>query len=535
MVEQNKVVIETEMAALIDRIETNVEPKSEPAENSSDIRSLNMLNQTPAPEALLLVPEEVARKYTVIPLSLEANTLKIAMADPSDILAISAIAALTRKRIEPVPATEKNVHDAIDFNYKAFGDIAKQFGIITAIPEAAEQEKVTTEVADDSPVARALNLLVNEAVKSRASDIHIEPEIENLRVRYRIDGILHNITALPIGVHGHLISRIKILSGMNIADHLRPQDGQFSVKSKGRDIDIRVATINTVHGEMAVLRLLDKSMAALSLSQLGFFPESRKKFENMLMVPHGMVLISGPTGAGKTTTLYAAINSLDRVGRNIITTEDPVEYRFPGINQIQVNQRAGLTFASALRSILRLDPDVILVGEIRDNETAQIAVQSALTGHLVLSSVHANDTVGVLFRLLDLGIEPFLLSSAVIGIVAQRMVRRVCPHCIQTKTAPVVEQLAYLKEMSEERHEFSYGAGCKACAYTGYLGRAGVFELLPITDNIRKLLVSGAGTTEIKESALRDGMVTLAKDGMIKTRDGLTTPFEVLRNVYTLD
>ncbi len=527
--------VEPTIKALIDRMEIPVEPKNEMKDSTSDIHCLNMLSQTPAPEALQLISEDIARKYSIIPLALEATTLKVAMADPSDVLAIAALAALTKKRIEPVPATGKDVHDAIDFNYKAFGDIAKQFGIITAVPEAPEAEKAAADVADDSPVARALNLILNEAVKSRASDIHIEPEADKLRVRYRIDGILHNITALPSGVHSHLISRIKILSGMNIADHLRPQDGQFSIKTKGKDIDIRVATINTVHGEMAVLRLLDKSMAVLSLSQLGFLHESQEKFEQMLRVPYGMVLISGPTGAGKTTTLYAAINSLDKTGRNIITTEDPVEYRFHGINQIQVNIRAGLTFASALRSILRLDPDVILVGEVRDSETARIAIQSALTGHLVLSSVHANDTTGVLFRLIDLGIEPFLISSGVIGIVAQRMVRRVCPHCAQMKTAPVVEQLAYLKEMAEERREFSYGAGCKACTYTGYLGRTGVFEILPVTDEIRKLLVSGAGITEIKECALREGMITLARDGMMKAKAGITTPSEVLRNVYSLE
>lgn len=527
--------VEPVIKALIDKMDIQIDTKSDTRDAASDIRRLNMLSQTPAPEALQLIPEELARKYSVIPLAVEANTLKVAMAAPDDILAIAALAALTKKRIEPLPATAKDVQDAIDFNYKAFGDIAKQFGLITAIQEAPAAEKTAADVADDSPIARALNLIINEAVKSRASDIHIEPELDKVRVRYRIDGILHNITSLPVGVHGHLVSRIKILSGMNIADHLRPQDGQFSLKAKGRDIDIRVATINTVHGEMAVLRLLDKTMAALAPSQLGFLPESQKKFEHMLMVPYGMVLISGPTGAGKTTTLYAAINSLDKTGRNIITTEDPVEYRFAGINQIQVNPKAGLTFASALRAIVRLDPDVILVGEVRDSETAKIAIQSALTGHLVLSSVHANDTVGVVFRLIDLGVEPFLLCSAVIGIVAQRMVRRVCPHCAQMRAAPMVEQIAYLKEMSEEHSEFSYGAGCKACSYTGYLGRTGVFEILPITDPVRRLLTGGAGITEIKEQALKEGMVTLARDGMMKARAGITTPYEVLRNVYTLE
>jgi general secretion pathway protein E len=320
---------------------------------------------------------------------------------------------------------------------------------------------------------------------------------------------------------------------MNIADPRRPQDGQFSFSTRGKEIDLRVATIATVHGEMAVLRLLDKSIAVLSLRQLGLLPESQEKLERMLMVPYGMVLISGPTGAGKTTTLYAAINSLDRVGRKIITVEDPVEYRFEGINQIQINPRAGITFASGLRAIVRLDPDVILVGEIRDRETAEIAIQSALTGHLVLSSVHANDTVGVLFRLLDLGIEPFLICSSIVGIVAQRMVRRVCPHCARMTTAPMVEQLAYRRELGEERSEFLYGTGCKACTYTGYLGRTGIFEILELTDELKRMLVAGTTPAEIRAKAIEQGMVTLAKDGMLKAQKGITTPYEVLRNAYT--
>lgn len=320
---------------------------------------------------------------------------------------------------------------------------------------------------------------------------------------------------------------------MNIADPRRPQDGQFSVVTTGRDIDIRVATISTVHGETAVLRLLDKSMAVLSMPQLGFLPESQEKFERMLMAPYGMILLSGPTGAGKTTTLYAAVNSLDKVGRNIITIEDPVEYRFQGINQIQINTKAGVTFASGLRAIVRLDPDVILVGEIRDGETADIATQSALTGHLVLSSVHANDTVGVIFRLIDLGVEPFLICSAVICIIAQRMVRRVCPNCATSTQAPLVEQAAYFRETGEERTEFNYGNGCKICTYTGYLGRTGVFEILTISDEIKRLIVTRASSAEIRAKAIEEGMLTLAQDGMLKAGAGVTTPYEVLRNAYS--
>jgi general secretion pathway protein E len=500
---------------------------------ASGVARLNLLVQAPTPEALNLIPEKLARKYSAVPLAVNDNTLRVAMANPDDIMAIQALSAKTKMRIETVLATTVDVQEAIDFNYKAFGEIGKQFGFVTPTVETMAMDKAA-EVADDSPVAKALNLLVEEAVKSRSSDIHIEPEADRLRVRYRIDGILHEVTSLPIGAHGPLISRIKILSGMNIADPRRPQDGQFSLVTTGRDIDVRVATISTVHGETAVLRLLDKSMAVLSLQQLGFLPEGQEKFERTLMAPYGMLLLSGPTGAGKTTTLYAAVNSLDKVGRNIITIEDPVEYRFQGINQIQINIKAGVTFAGGLRAIVRLDPDVILVGEIRDSETAEIATQSALTGHLVLSSVHANDTIGVIFRLIDLGVEPFLICSAVICIVAQRMVRRVCPNCASQTEAPLVEQTAYYRETGDERTEFSYGTGCKLCTYTGYLGRVGIFEILTISDEIKRLIVTGATAADIRGKAIEEGMITLAKDGMLKASAGITTPYEVLRNAYSI-
>jgi general secretion pathway protein E len=321
---------------------------------------------------------------------------------------------------------------------------------------------------------------------------------------------------------------------MNIADHHRPQDGQFSIEAKGRPIDIRVATAPSVWGEMAVLRLLDKSLASLGLSELGMLPDSMEKYENMLKVPYGMILVSGPTGAGKTTTLYASLNSLDSMERNIITVEDPAEYRFKDINQIQVNPQAGITFATGLRSILRLDPDVIMVGEIRDAETANIATQAALTGHLMLSSIHASDTTGVLFRLLDLGVEPFLIASAVIGVVAQRMVRRTCPDCSHLIEAPVVEQMAYEKETGEKRTEFLYGTGCKSCSYTGYVGRTGIFEILALSDNIKSLIANQASNSDIRKQALKEGLITMMNDGMRKVKTEMTTPSEVLRSTYSL-
>lgn len=487
------------------------------------------------PEALELVSEAMARRYNVMPLEIKGNVLQVAMANPNDIFALEALETRTQMRIEPEAASAEEVLQAIDFNYKSYEAIEKEISSIS-LPSETTGEQITPDTVADAPVAKAITLIVGEAVKARASDIHIQPEEDELRVRYRIDGTLHETLTLPFETSVPLISRIKILANMNIADHHRPQDGQFSVKSKDRpDIDIRVATIPTVHGEMAALRLLDKSKALMTLTQLGFLPENLETYQEMLKVPYGMILVTGPTGSGKTTTLYASLNSLDRKGRNIITIEDPVEYRFKNINQIQVNPRAGLTFASGLRSILRLDPDVILVGEIRDAETANIAIQSALTGHLVLSSIHANDAVGVVSRLLDLDVEPFLVASALIGVVAQRMGRRVCTDCAQLVKAPLLEETAYKKETDEERSEFLYGNGCKSCANTGYRGRIGFFEILRISDEIRVMVLNGASATELRAQAIKEGMTALIKDGMLKVKTDITNPAEVLRNAYSAD
>ena len=434
-------------------------------------------------------------------------------------------------RIRPVAATAQEVRDAIDFNYKAYNEIEEQISRVS-IPDESSDEKIALRAATDTPLVQALNLLIEEAVKARASDIHVEPEEDRLRIRYRMDGTLQDMMSLPVSVHRALISRIKILAEMNIADHFRPQDGQFSTEAKGREIDIRVATAPTVNGETANLRLLDKSTATLGLAELGMLPDTLERYDSMLKVPYGMILISGPTGAGKTTTLYASINSLDTQERNIMTLEDPAEYRFKDINQIQVNPQAGITFASGLRSILRLDPDVILVGEIRDAETANIAVQAALTGHLMLSSIHANEVAGVLSRLLDLKVEPFLIASAVIGVVAQRMVRCICPDCSHSIEAPLVEQMAYEKEMGEKQTEFLYGTGCKSCSYTGYRGRTGIFEILTMSDTIGTMVCDRANSSAIRTQAVEEGMISMVNDGMRKVKAGITTPYEVLRNAY---
>jgi len=497
-----------------------------------------LLRRAAQPEALRLIPETMARRFNAVPMATTDDALQVAMANPSDIFALEALASQSRRRIEPLAATEQEIRNAIDFNYRGFGKIEEQISRIHAggatVTETLDEQALIA-AAEDTPVASALRLIIDEAAKARASDIHIEPEDDKLRIRYRIDGALQDVMSLPLKIHLPITSRIKIMADMNIADHLRPQDGQFSTETKSRPIDIRVATSPTVRGETTVLRLLDKALGIIDLPHLGFSAQALSKYEDMLKVSFGMILISGPTGAGKTTTLYASVNKLDNISRNIITIEDPVEYRFQNMNQIQINPRAGLTFATGLRSILRLDPDVILVGEIRDAETANIAIQSALTGHLVLSSIHANDAIGVIFRLLDLGIEPFLVSSAVIGVVAQRMVRRTCPDCCDYKEATPIEQLAYARETGENRTEFLYGTGCELCSYSGYHGRIGIFEILPLSDEIRMQILKGTSTAEVRQQAIKDGMISLIKDGMLKVKADITTPAEVLRNAYFIE
>jgi len=509
-----------------------VKPEKPTKPDKAEVPTGKLLKLSPQSEALQLIPEVMARRYTAIPLTVSGKTLQVAMADPTDIFALEAFSAQSQMRIKPITASSKEVKDAIDFSYKGYGEIEKQISGIS-MPSGTTDEKFIMDAAVDAPLVKALNLIIDEAVKARSSDIHLEPDESRLRIRYRIDGTLQDMISLPLNIHSALISRIKILADMNIADHHRAQDGQFSTEAKGREIDIRVATAPTVHGEMSVLRLLDKSLALIALSELGLLADSLAKYEATLRVPYGMILISGPTGAGKTTTLYASINSLDMIEKNIITIEDPAEYRFKDINQIQVNPQAGITFASGLRSILRLDPDVIMVGEIRDTETANIAIQAALTGHLMLSSIHANDATGVLFRLLDLKVEPFLIASAVVGIVAQRMVRRICPDCSHLIEAPLMEQMAYEQETGEKRVEFLYGTGCKPCSYTGYRGRIGIFEILTMSDELRMMMTRNANTSDVRAQALKEGMTSMMNDGMRKVKADITTPSEVLRVTYS--
>ena len=496
---------------------------------------IDLKRHTVQPEALPLVPEGYARQHDLIPVEVKDGALIVAMADPGNIRVLEDLRTRAKMAVQPAVGIRGEIRGAINRNYRASSEIEAQVQQVTStIAESIVPEALEPDISVETPIVRTVDLLIAQALRDRASDIHLEPQEAHLRIRYRIDGDLHEVQNLPLSVHPQLISRIKVLADMNIAERRRPQDGQFSVAIEGKDVDLRVATSDSIHGEMMVLRVLDKSLSLMALEDLGFQPEALERFSRTLRTPFGLILVAGPTGSGKTTTLYASVNQLDRKSRKIITVEDPIEYQFADISQIQVNPQADITFASGLRSIMRLDPDVILVGEVRDHETARMATESALTGHLVLSSIHANDAVGVLSRLLDLGVERFLISSALVGVVSQRLVRRACPHCGTLSKASPEEQLAYEDELGERQSEFYCGAGCNFCANTGYLGRTGVFEVLVLSEELRHMLLTGASSSELKARALSEGMVTTRRDGMLKVQQGITTPSEIVRNVFSI-
>lgn len=488
-------------------------------------------------DLLTVIPEETARKHHLMPLDVVDGSLSVVMEDPTDIQVIQELAALTGKTIAPAVGVADDIQNAIDLNYKASLEIQREVSEFTPSaegPAGGDGQIAEEEIAQD-PVVRAVDLILEQAVRDRASDIHITPDHDSVRVRYRVDGLLHDTLTLPRGSHYQLLSRIKILADMNIAERRRPQDGQFSMEIEGEEIFFRVATSETTWGEMATIRILGRSESILDLTGLGLTKGDIARVGQLIRSPFGMILVSGPTGSGKTTTLYAALNQLDRAAMNIMTIEDPVEYDFPGINQIQVNRAAGITFGSGLRGVMRLDPDVILVGEVRDIETAQAATQAALTGHLVLSSIHANDAPGAVYRMVHLGVERYLLTSAILGAVSQRLVRRVCPHCRAQRPATDLEQEQYESVMGEPLKEVAYGEGCYYCDHTGYLGRTGVFEVMIATEPIRRLFAEGGSADHLREAAVKEGMVTMKRSGMMKVQQGITSPEEVMRNVYSID
>jgi len=485
-------------------------------------------------ELLQLVPIGFAKEYGVFPMNRQDGLLRLAVANPFDSRSANDLATLTGLRVEMSVAAPEEILRAINRAYEKQAGSSAELAPDIATDDADLADNLEPadllDTSDEAPIIRFVNSLITKAYKERASDIHLEPFEKELLVRFRIDGILYEIMDLMIKAHASIISRIKIMSGLNIAEKRLPQDGRFRVRIAGKDLDVRVSSLPTAFGERIVLRLLDKSSSVLGLDQIGLEPKLRGQVEQMISSSHGIFLVTGPTGSGKTTTLYAGLSKLNTREKNIITVEDPIEYQLAGVGQIQVNPKIDLTFANGLRSILRQDPDIIMVGEIRDGETAEIAVQSALTGHMVFSTLHTNDSAGALTRLVEMGIEPFLAASSIVGILAQRLVRCICPECKEPET-PSAELLAELgiKPAQVETTTFYRGRGCSACFDLGYRGRSGIYELLPMSDQIRDLLMQNKDAASIKTAAVKAGMRSLRHAGLAKALQGETTLQEVLR------
>ena len=485
------------------------------------------------PEVVARLSASMARSLNVLPLRVEDGKLVVAMLNPLDVDALDALQRHTGMYVKAVYTNPADLLKAIDFHYGVAAPSAETLDEVisdSATTHEGEEESVDDlrRAVEDAPVVRIVNMLLLEAVNGRASDIHLEPRRTHLQVRYRIDGELQHIRNIPRSLMAACISRIKVMADMDIAERRIPQDGRITIKVEGRQVDLRVSTLPIQHGERVVMRVLDRDRSIRRLDELGFSPHNLTTFRWLLQQPNGIILVTGPTGSGKTTTLYAALREIQSVTRNIITCEDPIEYELEGINQSNVNEKAGLTFAAQLRAILRQDPDVVLVGEIRDQETAEIACRAAMTGHLVLSTLHTNDAVSAIPRLIDMGVEPFLISSSLVGVVAQRLVRVICPHCKQ----PYEPNQAELRIIGREVSELYRGVGCAACAGRGYLGRVSVHEILLVDDEIRALTVRQAPSSEILEAAVRQGMVPMALDGIEKAVQGITTLEEVTAKAF---
>lgn len=499
-----------------------------------------------SPEALSFVPRSVAEKYKLVPFFFDKkdNELSVAMTNPLDLETVEFIEKKSGLKVKPVMGLEKQIDFFVREKYE------RERGITSEVSKALDERKkeeadivaVKKKVSTEAPVAKIVNTILEFAVKSRSSDVHIEPQEENIRIRYRIDGILQEKYILPRNVHEAVVSRIKILSNLKIDEKRVPQDGRFMFMSDDKEVDLRVSTMPTTYGEKVVMRLLRKAQKVPTLPDLGLRGRALKNLNDAIKRPHGIIIVCGPTGSGKTTTLYSALTIISTPGVNVSTIEDPVEYQIDGINQVQVNRQAGLTFPTALRSFLRQDPDIIMVGEIRDTETAELAINAALTGHLVFSTLHTNDASGAPPRLLDMGVEPFLLVSSLNCVVAQRVVRRVCPDCV--KYVPISKEMATefkqilgsVYDAIEEKWK-SDGkeitipqiTGCEKCGNTGYLGRIGIFEVMPISEKMGKMVVEKAPASKLQDLAMEEGMLTMKQDGYVKVLEGVTTREEVVR------
>jgi general secretion pathway protein E len=507
------------------------------SEALADQLGLPLVEAASYPELPILeerVSARFLRESRALPLAEDETELALAMADPTDEYTVNAFEMVTGRKVRPQVAIPMELEAALERLYGAgksalgqiLGDVEQRDDL--AFDADVQQLK---DLASEAPVIRMVSLIITNALDTRASDIHIEPFENRLIVRYRIDGVLHEVESPPRRLSAAVISRIKIMANLDIAERRLPQDGRIRLRVQGKEIDLRVSTVPTMHGESVVMRILDKGGVALDFKRLGFEEDTLKKFLNVLMEPHGILLVTGPTGSGKTTTLYTALDRLNQPDVKILTVEDPVEYQMAGINQIQVKPQIDLTFANALRSIVRQDPDVIMIGEIRDLETAQIAVQSALTGHLVLSTVHTNDAASTVNRLLDMGVEDYLLTSTVIGILAQRLVRTLCPACKTSYTAlpEVVAELGLHKFAPPGDITLYHAKGCKECAQTGFIGRISIMEMLPMSDPLRTHIMRHANSAELRTEAIKEGMVTMYEDGMRKALNGVTAFEEVLR------
>ena len=497
------------------------------------------------PEALRDVPRAVAERYLVLPLQISSDRILVAMADATNVFAMDEVRQRTGRRVEPIEVSEDELREAIEQYYQ---NLARNQVNLTATTRAIDEplssgeyknavDNALAEMLDQAPVVRIVEQILRDAVRERASDIHIEPRGENVVVRFRVDGQLRTvINNLPADMHRYMLSRIKILAGEDIAESRVPQDGRFATTVDDRPIDLRVSTLPTFWGEKAVMRILDKSRALVSLNQLGFMPEMRKQFEALINQPQGMILVTGPTGSGKTTTLYASLHAINDDTKNITTVEDPIEYEVSGLNQVQVHPQIDLSFAAALRSILRQDPDVILVGEMRDLETAEMGFRAALTGHLVLSTLHTNDAPSAATRLVDMGIAPYLIGSTVIGVLAQRLVRKICTHCREACecSAEDLESLQLTSE-SASKIQFHRGRGCAHCRNTGYQGRVALYELMPMNNDIRDGITRGLNSAQVRQIALKSGMKSLKYDGLMKVHAGITSAHEVTKVMFAGD
>ncbi len=483
--------------------------------------------------AVTKVPAQVCRRHNALPIGYEEGKLVVAMADPANVFAVDDIRSMTGMDVRSVVATKSDVITAINRYHRGDDEMDELTSAIDTPDEDSDDLSNVREIVEDAPIVKFVNLLITQAIQDRASDIHIEPAEKDLRVRFRIDGVLHEVMRSPKSITSGVTSRLKIMADINIAERRIPQDGRLSVNSNGKKIDLRVATLPTVWGEKIVMRILDNSTAMLKLSDLGFGQANYDIYAKSFTKPYGMILVTGPTGSGKSTTLYATLNIVSKPEVNVITVEDPVEYRLDGINQVQTNVKAGLTFAAALRSILRSDPDIVLLGEVRDHETAQIAIEAALTGHLVLTTLHTNDAPSAITRLIEMGIEPFLVGSALDCVLAQRLARKLCPKCKEAYV-PTRESLVEMRfpwSPDEPPPTLYRPVGCSSCAKTGYKGRLALHEVMAVSEDIERLAVEHASALTISKVALAEGMITLRNDGLSKVKAGHTSMEEILRVV----